>query len=66
MSNARLRMRICLSLLLLEVMGIEGSVWKDAKLFILQHCLFNKKNWFANIYIVIHVKIILYGLPNRS
>ena len=31
MSNARLRMRICLSLLLLEVMGIEGSVWKDAK-----------------------------------
>ena len=25
-----------------------------------------KKNWFANIYIVIYVKIILYGLPNRS
>ena len=60
-------MRICLSLLLLEVTGIEGSVWKDAKLFIIQHyCFFDKKNWFANIYIVIHVKIILYGLPNRS
>ena len=60
-------MRICLSLLLFEVMGKEGNIWKDANRFITQHyCLFNKKKWFANIYIVIHVKIILHGLLNRS